>query len=268
MELKVFKALWGMTGGIEEQLKRIADAGYAGVEMGLPPPDQADKYKRLLKEHRLEAITMAYTGGEDHVASLRTQIEAGKQYSPLQYTVHSARDCWSFEQQKAYFAAALEIERQAGIPINHETHRMRSMYTPWGTAALLKEFGGLHIAADFSHFVCVCGSLLGDQADNLAVCIARARHIHGRVGHENGPQVNDPSAPEWEKHVAAHEQWWDAIIQARRKAGAAVFTFTPEFGPPSYMPTLPHTRQPVADLWEVCLYMANRFKRRYAETAK
>ena len=38
-------------------------------------------------------------------------------------------------------------------------------------------------------------------------------------------------------------------------------TFTPEFGPPGYMPTLPYTKQPVADLWELNAWMARRFVR-------
>ncbi len=266
MKLKIYKSLWGMTGTLEEQFKRIADAGYVGVETGVPAADQVEKFKSLLKGHKFEYNAMAFTGGDDHVASLKTQVEQAEALNAIQVTVHSVRDHWTFDKQKAYFAKALEIEKSAGIPLNHETHRARAMYSPWATAALLKEFPELHIAADFSHFCCVCESLLADNADDVALCCKRARHIHGRIGHEEGPQVNDPRAPEWEKHVVAHENWWKTIIAERKKAGADV-TFTPEFGPPNYMPTLPHTRQPVADLWEVCLYMAERFKKRFAESA-
>jgi sugar phosphate isomerase/epimerase len=265
MKLNVFKSLWGMTGTLEENIKRVAEAGYAGVETGAPAKEQAENFKRLLKEHKLDYIGMAFTGGDDHVASLKTQIDALKAFGPIKVTVHSARDGWPFDQQKKYFTEALEIERKSKVEINHETHRGRAMFTPWATAALLKEFPELHIAADYSHFCCVCESLLGDQTVNIALCCQRARHIHGRIGHEEGPQVNDPRAPEWEKHVAAHEGWWETIAKNRKKAKADVLTFTPEFGPPNYMPTLPHTRQAVADLWDVCLYMGNRFKKKFAE---
>jgi hypothetical protein len=37
-----------------------------------------------------------------------------------------------------------------------------------------------------------------------------------------------------------------------------VLTFTPEYGPPTYLHTLPHTQMPVADLWQVCLWAAAR----------
>jgi hypothetical protein len=99
----------------------------------------------------------------------------------------------------------------------------------------------------------------------MALCVKRARHIHGRVGHEEGPQVNDPRAPEWHTPLLAHEAWWKAIIAEHRKAGASHLTFTPEFGPPNYMPTLPYTCQPVSDLWDVCLFMAERFRTLFAE---
>jgi len=42
-------------------------------------------------------------------------------------------------------------------------------------------------------------------------------------------------------------------------------TFTPEFGPPTYMPALPYTRQPVADLWDICMYMTQQFRARFTE---
>ncbi len=95
--------------------------------------------------------------------------------------------------------------------------------------------------------------------------LSRADHIHARIGHPEGPQVNDPRAPEWAAQVAAHFGWWDEIVRTRLKAGARYFTFNPEFGPPTYMPTLPHTRQPVADLWDVCLWTAKRFEQRFNE---
>ncbi len=37
-------------------------------------------------------------------------------------------------------------------------------------------------------------------------------------------------------------------------------TFSPEFGPPNYMARLPFTQEPVADLWETCLWMGDHFR--------
>lgn len=268
MKLKLVKSLWGMEGSLEEKIRRVADAGYAAVEAQVPAGDQIGLFTRLLREHKLEFVAMVITDGasyEDHFNLFRAKIEQARALEPLKITVHGGKDWWAFDVQKNFFAEALEIERRIGVEVNHETHRGRPMFTPSATARLLREFPELHINADFSHFVNVCESLIEDQVEDMRLCISRARHVHGRIGHEEGPQVNDPRAPEWSRQVAAHEAWWGEIVRTRLKAGAENFTFNPEFGPPNYMPTLPHTCQPVADLWDVCLYVARRFESRYNE---
>lgn len=268
MQLKLVKSTWGMEGSLEEQVRRIAAAGYEGIEMGIPAGRSPSDLRKLLHDANLDLIAMVFTNGADHVASLRSQVEQAQACEPIFITSHSARDCWSFSQQRTFFAEALEVERRAGININHETHRGRAFFNPWTTAAMLEEFPELHIAADFSHFVCVCERLLSDDpglAAALGLCISRSRHIHGRVGYEEGPQVSDPRAPEWAAHVEAHEAWWKGIARARFAAGAEYVTFNPEFGPPNYMQTEPYSRKPAADLWEVCLYMATRFRQQFKE---
>ena len=99
----------------------------------------------------------------------------------------------------------------------------------------------------------------------LRECARRAIHIHARVGFENGPQVNDPRAPEWKNHVDAHERWWTWIWEAQRAQGASLVTLTPEFGPPSYLPTHPFTQAPLANLEEICNWQAQRQAQRFKE---
>ena len=43
------------------------------------------------------------------------------------------------------------------------------MFTPRATVKSLKQFPELKITADFSHFTCVCESLLHDQEEDLAL---------------------------------------------------------------------------------------------------
>jgi hypothetical protein len=267
MQLKLVKSFWGMDGTLRDKMERIAAANFVAVEGRPAGIGTAEEFLPLRREFKLEYIPMILTEGatlEDHLADFRVKVEEALRYEPMQITAHSGKDSWSFEQQKIFFAEALAIEQRIGLPINHETHRSRAMFTPWTTAALLREFPELSINADFSHWLNVCESRLEDQAENLALCISRTRHVHGRVGHEQGAQVNDPRAPEWADHVALHEAWWDEMVRVRQQAGAAYFTFNPEFGPPNYMPTLPHSQQPVADLWEICVWMAERFTRRFS----
>jgi hypothetical protein len=162
----------------------------------------------------------------------------------------------------AFFEEALRVEEKIGLPVAHETHRGRLLYTPWDTAFYLRRFEALKVTADYSHWVNVCERMPDDQPDALDLANRRAIHIHGRVGYEEGPQVPDPSAPEYAAHLAWHERQWQHIRQFRQQAGDAHFTFTPEYGPPNYLHTLPHTHVPVADLWKVCLWGAERARQR------
>jgi hypothetical protein len=272
MQLKLVKSFWGMDSplyqSLADKMRHIASAGYVAVEGQHLNLGAADEFVALCREYKLEYVAMILTDAADnsvagHLADMHRKAEAVKAYEPMQINMHSGRDCWTFAEQEQFFTEALELEHKLVLPISHETHRSRAMFTPWATAALLRRFPELHITADFSHFVNVSERLLEDQAENMALCISRTRHVHGRVGHEQGPQVNDPRAPEWARHLAAHETWWDEIVRARLAAGAEYFTFNPEFGPPTYMNTQPYTQQPVADLWEVCHWMAQRFAQRF-----
>jgi hypothetical protein len=120
------------------------------------------------------------------------------------------------------------------------------------------------LCADLSHWVCVCERLLQTEAEIVALAARHTHHIHARVGYEQGPQVPDPRAPEYADHLRAHEQWWDLIWQSQRERGLESSTLTPEFGPPAYLHTMPGTQRPVADLWEICEWQADRQRNRFA----
>jgi len=129
---------------------------------------------------------------------------------------------------------------------------------------ILKQFPDLRLTCDFSHWVCVCERLLPDLGETIALAARHCHHVHARVGYEEGPQVPDPSAPEYAPHLNAHESWWETIWQTQRTHGIAVSTLAPEFGPPPNLHTLPHTNVPVADLANVCDWMARRQAKRFA----
>ena len=71
----------------------------------------------------------------------------------------------------------------------------------------------------------------------------------------------DPRAPEWSRHLEAHENWWVLVRASQQQRGMAVGTVTPEFGPAPYLHMLPFTQAPVADLADICDWMARRFAR-------
>lgn len=60
------------------------------------------------------------------------------------------------------------------------------------------------------------------------------------------------------QYTEGHEQWWDTIWEAQAARGQAVTTVSPEHGPPNYQQTVPGTRQPLASIWEVNHFIAQR----------
>jgi hypothetical protein len=109
----------------------------------------------------------------------------------------------------------------------------------------------------------VSESLLEDQPETVDLTLQRVDHIHARIGHQEGPQVNDPRAPEWKNAADAHFTWWDKVIEIKKQKGD-VQTILTEFGPPTYMPTLPYTQQPLADQWAINVYMKDLLRKRYS----
>lgn len=257
MELKMIKALWGMTGSLEEMFQQVSNAGYNGIEARLPAPEDESRFRELLEQYGFDYIAQLGRDGET-IESFAFHVERAASFNPILINSHSSRDDMPYDNQLKFFEKALEIERNIRIPIGHETHRRRAMFTPWTTERLLRDLPDLSITADFSHWCCVCESLLEDQVDRLALACSRTIHIHARIGYAQGPQVPDPRDPAFSSELEAHERWWRSIIQHRRKAGHSWTTITPEFGPPNYMHTLPYTKRPVSDLWDVCFWMANR----------
>jgi hypothetical protein len=263
MKLLVLKALWGMTGSPREQVEKIAGAGYDGVE-GSPESINRSEFRHMLADNGLKLINAV--NAEDP-EEWRKQLLAAAEDGPMKIVSFSGRDSMSRDEGCAFFEMALRAEEEVGIEVAHETHRGRLFFTPWDTAFYLRKLPSLKINADFSHWVCVLERLPEDRSADLALACERAIHIHTRVGYEEGPQVPDPSAPEYARQVRWHEEQWDRVRAVQEKAGREVITVTPEYGPPSYLHTLPHTNVPVADLWEVCLWAAKRIRQRWGDIA-
>lgn len=273
MKLLLCRHLWGvdLARGLGAASATWRATGYGAIETALPAAAaERDAFRRFLREGGWGWVADVYTdmfenGGSvaRHLASLREQVHAVVEDRPLLVNSHSGCDHWSAAQMEDFFGGALALEKEFGVAIAHETHRRRCLATPWATEVVLKKFPELKLTADLSHWVCVCERLLEDFEPLIAQVARQTWHVHGRVGHEEGPQVPDPRAPEWAPQLRAHEAWWDKIWAAQRARGQAVSTFTPEFGPPNYLWTKPHTREPLADLAAVCDWMAERTRGRF-----
>ena len=166
------------------------------------------------------------------------------------------------DQNKAFIIAANKLGKENNIPVYHETHRGRFSYNLPDTELYLEAIPNLKLTLDISHWMVVHESLLENQDENISEVINRTNHIHARVGHAEGPQVNDPEAPEWEKALDRHLDIWEQIIRLKWKENQKPFTITTEFGPAGYLPTLPYTKVPVADQWKANVFIMNTLKKR------
>jgi sugar phosphate isomerase/epimerase len=262
MRILFMKSLWGMTEKtLEEKFQRIKNAGYDGIETGSPEDEKSqDEFGNLFIKYDLKFVAQQWSQGknaEEHIKSFEEQFNRNAKFNPILINSHTGRDYFSFEENMEIIKASYEIAEKKSIKLIHETHRARFSFYPRITSEYLRSFNKLKLTADFSHWCCVSESLLEAQDEFVSVAIDNSEHVHGRVGHKEGPQVNDPRAPEWENNLEVHLNWWKRIVENHKAKGSEFLTVTPEFGPPDYMMTLPYTRQPLSDLWDVNLYIKN-----------
>ncbi|HSZ34918.1 MAG TPA: TIM barrel protein [Puia sp.] len=268
-KLKLLATNWGFPGTLEEYCAKVKKEGYDGIELWWPleKKDQDDLFDCL---HRHELEVGFLCGGSDsnfqkHLDQFVQMVDAAAKESiqkPLYINCHTGRDYFSFEQGKTFLEHTIELSKSTGIKICNETHRSRLLYSAPVARHYMESLPELRVTFDVSHWCNVHESLLADQTETLDLTLQRVDHIHARIGHPEGPQVNDPRAPEWDPAVKAHFAWWDKIVEMKKQKGE-VLTILTEFGPPDYMPTLPYTRQPLADQWAVNVHMMHTIRNRY-----
>ncbi|TBU92589.1 sugar phosphate isomerase/epimerase family protein [Phytopseudomonas dryadis] len=262
MQFKLFKTFWGFSGSPQEAAHEAREAGFDGLEAPAPTTSAAlDGFAAALAEHGLDYIAEICTAGSyvpdrhatpaEHLADLERKIVGALPLGPRFCNVMAGCDAWPLVVQYEFFARALEVADRHAVTLSFETHRSRSLFTPWVTEAVLQRVPQLLLTVDISHWVVVSERLLDDDWELLLGIAERAHHIHGRIGYPQGPQVPHPAAPEYADCLAFHQRFWAAVWAAQRRRGYAVSSMTPEFGPDGYLHTLPFTDQPVADLWQI-----------------
>jgi len=262
MLLERFKTLWGHSGSVDDAAVLARQAGFDGLEAPLPTqPEPREALGKALDQHRLQWIQEICTAGsyvprrdasvQEHLADFRAQLEAGRALGARFANVMGGCDAWPLEQSVRFFTEAQDIALSVGVTASFETHRGRSFFTPWNTAAVLERIPELPVTCDFSHWAVVCERLPDSEWDCVMRVAEQALHVHGRVGYDQGPQVPHPGAPEYAAALASHQRCWEAVWASQRRRGLAGTTLTPEFGPDGYLHTLPFTNAPVGELWEL-----------------
>jgi sugar phosphate isomerase/epimerase len=268
-ELKIFATNWGFDGSVDAFCAKAKKEGYDGMEIGWP--DDAKEQQEMfaaLKKHNLQVGFLCGAWQEnpaEHFTYFKKIVTGAARQTtqrPLYINCHSARDYYGFEQNKKFIDFTTGLAKETGIKILHETHRSRILFAAHVTRAYIEKIPELRLTLDISHWCNVHESMLGDQKETVALALERTDHIHARIGFQDGPQVNDPRAPEWEYAVKEHFAWWDKVVERKKKNGERM-TFLTEFGPPFYMPTLPYTLQPLSDQWAINAHILQLLRKRY-----
>ncbi len=267
--VKIMATDWGFIGSRDAFCAAVKKEGYDGVEVWWPTDEKGQQeLLNAITKHGLQVGFLCggwqadYKEHLDTFKKVTTAAATHSQLKPLYINCHSGRDYYSLEENTPFIEHTIKLNKSSGVPVYHETHRGRILFAAHITKQYLEKFKDLQLTLDISHWCNVHESLLGDQQATVAAALKKTGHVHARVGHAEGPQVNDPRAPEWAAAVQQHIDWWDTIAAQKRAAGE-VMTILTEFGPPDYLPALPYTRQPVANQWEINAHMMDMLRKRY-----
>jgi len=267
--LKIFATNWGFIGSMDEFCKNAKSEGYDGIEIWWDSSKKGqDELFSALKKYHLE-VGFLVGGSESEVIQhfetfKKNLLEAANQtiQRPAYINCHSGKDFFSYDENKAFIDLTTVVNKKTGVLIYHETHRGRMLFAAHIAKNFIDKNPDLRLTLDISHWCNVHESLLENQPESVQAALERTGHIHTRIGHEEGPQVNDPRAPEWKNTVKAHLKWWDTVVEIKMKTGQPLTMLT-EFGPPNYLPTLPYSNIPVANQWEINVYMMKLLRMRY-----
>ena len=272
--LKVFHSLWGFSGNCDAAIAQAKARGFDGLEANLRHPSIAalepTQLIRTLHDSRLDLVVEVITGGdyvpdlsvtpEQHLAELSDQLPRAERLQPERITLITGSDSWSEALQDDFLEAVLDVVEACSVPVSLETHRSRTLFNPWTITDRLARHPRLRLTADLSHWCAVSERLMTPELELISAMADRVDHIHARVGHAQGPSVSHPFAPEASDALEAHRRCWALFMESQMARGVQQPTITPEFGPDGYLPALPFTGMPVADLLEINSAMADWLK--------
>lgn len=276
MQIRYCCTYWGSEKDTPDVfVNKVLLAGYNGIEIFLP--SLKDKFTEAFIEEvegvmnkntdflfiAQHIVAVENSSIDDYINKVKKNLTELSAFQPSFINAHTGKDYFSFDDNCRLIEAALNISNKTGIRILHETHRGRFSYHAASLLPYLQKFPEMELVGDFSHFCTVSESMLEEQEEMIQQIIPHIAHIHARVGHEQGPQVNDPFAPEWENHFKIFEKWWETILQHKEQKNTQTFSITPEFGPLPYMPSMPYTKQPLSNQWDLNIKMMHHLKIRY-----
>ncbi len=267
MNIQYGKSIWGMGDHpITEFFKRAKADKFNVVEIDITArKESSQEIRQTASNLGLQIVAQVWaigTNPEAQLASFKKRLEDALQVGVCRINALVGKEYFPFEDNLALYQYGIEWSKKHGIPLGFETHRGRPTFSLVTTLPYLQSLPEMRLTGDFSHWMVVHESDLSDMQDLLKLALQRTDYIHARVGHAQAPQISDPRAPEWKPEIENHLAIWQCILENHRSKNTEHFLITPEFGPPNYMPTTPFSQTPVADAWEVNVFMRDWLKER------
>jgi len=229
---------------IEDKIKKIKDGGFDGVELDVPlDGETCRRARRALDASGLAVVAQQWrTRGRtvaEHTAGFEEQYERALLLEPLYLNSHTGCDHFTRDENLAIFDHANSLAAKHGLPVYHETHRGRALFSAPATMEFLDARPELRLVADFFPLVCVHEIVAGRPGGaRRARRRKNACAIHARIGHAEGPQVPDPRGPA----LGAESPGAPCVVEKNcrlsPREGCDRLPICPEFGPPPYMTLL------------------------------
>ncbi|KAJ5910374.1 hypothetical protein N7504_005017 [Penicillium tannophilum] len=263
MRIDRFRTVWGIEPGINldnwaKWFPELKALGYSGVEVNIHALDSKQEIPRLRQicdglDFDISVLGHSswvdYLGPRpvglraiDHLKTYRDVLLLAEPLRPVSFNFQSGEDAWDIEESIKFYRGTLEVDTELGVSgrVFHETHRNRSMFTPYAAQQILKAVPQLRITADFSHWMVGLERLLdvgeGDRAMMDSI-IPHVYHIHTRIGTTQASQCPEPMNPVFEQERLCFERLWTKVLQCRIEENADTkIIFVPEYGPFPYHP--------------------------------
>ena len=263
--LAIYQSMWAMerrhTDGIErsleENVRMIADAGFAGVSASFESRSDARGLTALLKAHGLQAEGQCFPRTvDDLLPVLDTATECGVHHIDLQPDVRprTVTECLTL------IDGWTRLAEQVDFPVYMETHRDRMTTDLHFTLDLLDARPDLKLLGDISHYLVGREFAMPVSDENHAAMHRILDHswaFHGRVASREQVQIELSFAPhrEW---VDLFMGWWRYGFDSwRKRAGPDdTLVFTCELGPKPYA-IIGRDGNDTTDRWAESLLLRN-----------
>ncbi|GJD03287.1 xylose isomerase TIM barrel [Colletotrichum higginsianum] len=100
---------------------------------GIPAGDQFANWIAIFPDLKAK--------GYNHLDFYRKSLERAQILKPVKVNAQSGSDVWTLDQSVEFYRGTFKIDEELGFAgrVTHETHRNRSLFTPYATKYILEK---------------------------------------------------------------------------------------------------------------------------------